>query len=108
MLLNQTITPNILSLPFLTSCRPRDKPDQTIIDNCLYFKCCFEILKQKESRIELVDNRVHTKSGQWEKIVDWLFEIITVFEKSSQIVFMAMGYLDQYIGNSQVSKCGKT
>lgn len=80
----------------------------TIRDNCLYFQRRFEILKQKESRIELVNNRVHATSEQWGKIVDWLFEIITVFEYSSQIVFISMGYMDQYISNSQVRKCGNT
>jgi len=42
------------------------------------------------------DNRQHIKSEQWAMLVDWLFEIVYVFEKSTQIVFMAMGFVDQY------------
>ena len=37
-------------------------------------------------------------------LVDWVFEIVCVFEKSTQIVFMAMGYVDQYFSITKVSK----
>lgn len=60
--------------------------------------------KRQEVVVPLSNNedRVHATSEQWAKLVDWLFEIVSVLDKSSRSVFMAMGYIDMVISNTKV------
>jgi len=66
------------------------------------FVNCFHRLKNLEYRCLHVENsRQHIKPEQWAMLVDWLFEIICVFEKNTRVVFTAMGLLDQYSNQVQ-------
>ena len=65
----------------------------------------FFCLKNLENnRLHIEDSRQHIKPEQWAMLVDWLFEIVCVFEKGTRIVFAAMGFLDQYSSQVKVSK----
>lgn len=58
----------------------------------------FEILKQNE--LKRLQHGINKRT--WIKIVDWLFEIISVFEKKSLTVYMAMQYFDIYLSDTKV------
>ena len=78
------------------------------VDEILDNKICkrYGILKQNESIVQLNDKRTHATAEQWANLVDWLFEIVTVFEKSTQSVFMAMNYVDLFISKTKVRNEG--
>lgn len=46
----------------------------------------------------------HISTEQRASIVDWLFEIITVFNKNTKTVYLAMEYLDTYLQNISNTK----
>jgi len=41
--------------------------------------------------------------GHWAKLVDWMVEIVDVFEKHPRTVFLAMDFFLQFISNVMVS-----
>ena len=58
-------------------------------------------LKMMESSMMPLDeHRAHLASEERAAIVDWLFEIVSVFDKSTRSVFIAMAYLDKAISRS--------
>lgn len=51
----------------------------------------------KELQIRHETRQCHISTEQRASIVDWLFEIVTVFNKNTKTVYLAMEYLDTYL-----------
>uniref|UniRef100_A0A7S1VZA2 Cyclin-dependent kinase 2 homolog n=2 Tax=Ditylum brightwellii TaxID=49249 RepID=A0A7S1VZA2_9STRA len=65
-------------------------------------------LKSFESfSLKLQPSRNHAHHDQWATIVDWVIEIIDVFDKSIRTAFLAMTYFDNFISNIKRVKTRK-
>ena len=47
-------------------------------------------------------NRNRIGESNWTILVDWVLEIITVFEKSTRVAFLAMSYFDKFLAKTKV------